>query len=229
MSVKRFIAGAVTLAVLVIGAVALLTRTSSPKNAALAARQQAMEELGACIAKLRPQCQVLVLSNPFTKDAGYLDAKAEYERVAVSALRKGLSRRTAVTVVFPEIRPEYYTNRQSLVFPPECRTPLSFAIQPASVDLLADAHPECRVIVSLIGLPSGVEHLRIWSDEDPRCFALLLPDLSVLGPPEKAMEAFQSGKLLAIVDRDARSGDPLIITRDNVAEVLQSQPKALGY
>jgi len=226
---KRFIAAAAALAVLVIAIIGLLRHTSSQKDAALVAQERAMKALGERIAKLKPQCQVLVLSNPFTKDAGYLDAKAQCERAAVSALRKGLGRHAAVTVVSPDIRAEYYTNRQSLVFPPECRTPLSFAIQPASVDLLADAHPECRVIVSLIGLPSGVERLRIWSEKDPRCFALLLPDLSVLGPPEKAMEAFESGKLLATADRDATSGDPLIVTRENFAEVLQLQPKALGY
>ena len=229
MSPKRIVVTALSLAVLVIGAVALLTRTPSPKSADLAARKQIMEALGACIARLKPQSQVLVLSNPFTKGAGYLDAKAQYERAAVSALRKGLGPRTHVTVVFPEIRKEFFTNRQSLLFPPECRTPLSFAIQPASVDVLAEAHPECQVIVSLIGLPAGVEQLRIWSNKDSRCFALLLPDLTVLGPPDKAMEAFQSGKLLATVDRDDKSGDPLIVTRANVADVLQRQPKALGY
>ena len=57
----------------------------------------------------------------------------------------------------------------------------------------------------------------------------LLPDLRVLGPPAKAVEAFQTGKLLAAVDHDAASGAPLVVTRDNVEAVLQRQPKALGY
>jgi hypothetical protein len=195
----------------------------------LAAREQVTEALGICIAKLKPQCQVLVLSNPFGKDAGYLDAKLRYERAAISGLRKGLGRRVPVTVVSPELRPEYFTNRESLFLPPECRTPLSFAIQPASLDRLAEAHPECRVIVSLIGLPSGVDQLKVWNDEDPRCFALLLPDLRVLGPPAKTVEAFQNGKLLAAVDQDAASGAPVIVTRDNVEAIIQRQPKALGY
>ena len=74
-----------------------------------------------------------------------------------------------------------------------------------------------------------MEELRIWSDKDPRSFALLLPDLGVLGPPAKAVEGFQRGKLLAAVAQDAKSGDPLIVTRDNLEAVLESQPKALGY
>lgn len=229
MSVKRIIVLACGLALLGIVGTALLTRTSSPKSAALAAREREMEALGACIASLSPQCQVLVLCNPFAKAAGYLDAKSQHERAALAGLRKGLGRRIPVTAVFPQIRAEYFTNREALFFPPECRTPLSFAIQAASVDQLAEAHPECRVIVSLIGLPSGVEQLRIWSDKDARCFALLQPDLRVLGPPVKAVEAFQAGKLLAAVDQDAASGNPLIVTRDNIEAVLNRQPQALGY
>jgi hypothetical protein len=229
VSTKRIIVLACGLAVVAIGAIGLLTRPSSPKNAALAAREQAMEALGACIARLSPQCKVLVLSNPFAKASGYLDEKNQYERASLRGLRKGLGGHTPVTAVMPEIRAEYFTDRQSLILPPDCRTPLSFAIQPASVDQLAEAHPECRVIVSLIGLPPGVDQLKIWSDKDPRRFALLQPDLRVLGPPAKAVEAFECGKLLAIVDQDAKSGDPLIVTRDNVEAVLQRQPKALGY
>ncbi len=229
MSGKKIIVLACGSAVLIMGALALLTRTSTEKSAALSARHRAMEELGACIARHSPRCKVLVLCNPFTKAAGYLDTMAQYERAALSGLRKGLGRHSPVTAVFPDIRGEYFTNRQALFFPPECRTPLSFAVQPASVDRLAEAHPECRVIVSLIGLPYGVEELRIWSDKDPRCFALLLPDLRVLGPPAKAVEAFEAGKLLAAVDQDDRSGDPLVITRDNIEAVLKHQPKALGY
>jgi hypothetical protein len=230
-SSHRSLALAVGLAVVVIGAAALLftARSSSPKNAALAARQHSMEKLGERIAKLRPDCKVLVLSNPFTKKSGYLDQKNQFERAGLSGLRKGLSRRSTVKVVFPEIRPEFFTNRQSIVMWPDSRTPLSFLMQPESVDQLAEANPECQVIVSLIGLPTGVDRLKIWGQKDPRCFALLLPDLRVLGPPAQAEEAFQKGKLLAAVTEDLASGDPLIVTRENVAEVLQRKPKALGY
>ena len=187
-----------------------------------------MEALGERIARLSPQCKVLVLSNPFTKDCGFLDDKRQYERAGVRGLRKGLGRDIPVTVVFPEIRPEYFTDRESIVWPADCRTPLSFAMQPSSLDQLAEAHPECRVIVSLIGLPVGVDQLKIWGEKDPRCFGLLMPDLRVLGSPAKVGEDFQRGKLLAAVTQDA-SGDPLIVTRDNIKAVLERQPKALGY
>jgi hypothetical protein len=44
-----------------------------------------------------------------------------------------------------------------------------------------------------------------------------------------AVEAFRQGKLLAAVVEDSRSGDPLVVDRDNVEEVLERQPKVLGY
>ena len=232
MSTKRIIAltcGTALVAVAALGAILVLRSTSGPKRAALATREQAMEALGTCIAKLGPQCKVLVLCNPFTKAAGYLDDTSRYERSAVRGLRKGLGRHIPLTEVIPEIRPEYFNDRQSLILLPDCRTPLSFAIQPASVDHLAEEHPECSVIVSLIGLPAGVETLKVWSDKDPRCFALLDPDLRVLGPPAAVVEGFRHGKLLAIVTQDADSGNLLIVTRDNVEAVLERQPKALGY
>jgi hypothetical protein len=217
------------LAVLGVMAAVYWMRSSSPQSAALVARQEAMEMLGTRVAKLQPGCKVLVLANPFTQKSSYLDEKCRFERAGLHGLRKGLGRNATVTVVFPDIRPEYFTDPQSVVMWPDCRTPLSFLMQPASVDRLADAHPECRVIVSLIGLPLGVDQLKIWNEKDPRCFVLLQPDLRLLGPIDQTVKAFQRGKLLAAVTQDIQSGDPLIITRDNVVEVLQRQPNALGY
>ncbi len=138
--------------------------------------------------------------------------------------------RAEVKVLFPRIRPEYLANPQSVVIPPDSRTPLSFLIEAASVEELADAHPEYRVIVSLIGLPMGIDRLKLWSQEDARCFALLLPDLRLLGSPAKTVEAFQQGKLLAVVVEDSQQpSEPLIVTRENIQAVLQRQPKVFGF
>jgi hypothetical protein len=102
-------------------------------------------------------------------------------------------------------------------------------IQPASIDRLAEAHPECNVIVSLIGLPLGVDRLKVWNEKDARSFALLLPDLRVLGPPQEVLAAFRSGKLLTAVFEDPKSGDALLVTADNIVEVLKENSKLLGY
>src|SRR5687768_4275155 len=125
---KRLIATGVALAVLA-GAIFAFLNRPTPQNAALATRQKAMEVLGTQIAKLRPGCKVLVLANPFTKDANYLDEKSQFDRAGIRGLEKGLGSKTPVKVVFPEIRPEFYTDRASLMMPDDSRTPLSFLIR----------------------------------------------------------------------------------------------------
>lgn len=211
------------------GAIVLALRPSGPRGEALDARQRAMKLLGETLAGMRPGSPVLVLSNPFARDSGRRDEKGQFERAGTQGLREGLGARSEVRVVFPEIRPEYHTDPASVMIAPDSRTPLSFLVDPASVDRLASEHPECRVIVSLIGLPIGVEELQVWDQGDPRGFGLLLPDLRVLGSPARAAAAFRSGKILAAVVEDARTGEPLIVTRDNLTEVLEGQPKSLGY
>jgi hypothetical protein len=202
---------------------ALLFRKSSPQNVALTGREQAMELLGARITELRPKCSVLVLANPLTKNSG------KFDRAGLHGLRLGLGSHSSLSVAFPEIKPEYAASPQSVPVPQDSRTPLSFLIEPASVDELAEAHPHCRVIVSLIGLPVGADKLKVWGEKDPRSFALLYPDLRLLGPPAEAVAAFQRGKLLAAVVDDPTSGKPLIVTKDNIVEVLEQKQKALGY
>jgi hypothetical protein len=204
------------------------TRGYSPKGSPLSAREQALQLLGARIAELKPGCKVLVLANPFTRES-YLGQSVSFERTGLRGLRKGLGRKSPVKVVFPEIRPEYTANPQSILVPPDSRTPLSYVIRPESVEQLAESNAECGVIVTLIGVPVGVEGLKLWTEKDPRCFAMLFPDLRHLGPPDQVKAAFERGKLLAAVVEDARSGEPLIVTRENVAEVLEKQPKVFGY
>jgi hypothetical protein len=229
VSARRAIVAGSLAAAAVLAAIFFFTRPSAPQSAALASRQQAMEMLGARIAQLRPDSKVLVLSNPFTKKAGYLDEKSQFERAGLRGLRQGLGGNASVTVVFPEIRPEFLSNPQSVPIPADSKTPLSFLMQLASVDQLAEAHPDHRVIVSLIGLPVGADRLKIWNEKDPRSFALLLPDFRVLGPPGQVVAAFQRGKLLAAVFEDQKSSEPLVVTGDNISEVLKQQPKTLGY
>jgi hypothetical protein len=213
---------------LAVGAILFFLRPASPKSAALSARERLMEILGAEIAKVRPQAKVLLLSNPFAEKAGAFNEKRQFERAGIRGLERGLGKGSSVTVVFPEIRPEYLTNPESISIPPDSKTPLSFLVQPASIERLAQAHPECNVIVSLIGLPIGMHELTLWNQKDPRAFALLMPDLRVIGPPNETLAAFQRGKVLAAVYQDASSA-PLVVTQTNIARVLAEHPGMLGY
>ncbi len=228
MNARRFLALIGVGLVLAAAAAFLLLRPSGAQSAALDSRQRAMELLGAHLAKIQPDAKVLVLSNPFAKESGFLNEKALFEKAGLRGLRRGLGAKASVEVVFPEILPEYFANPQSVMIPSDSRTPLSFLIRPASVDALAEAHPGHRFIVSLIGLPAGVDQLKLWDSKDPHAFALLLPDLRLLGPPARTLEAFQQGKLLAAVAED-ESGAPFLVTRENIEAVLERQPKALGF
>jgi hypothetical protein len=209
-------------------AIVFFLRPASPKSSALSARERLLQALGAEIAKVRPHAKVLLLSNPFAQKAGAFNEKNQFERAGIRGLEKGLGKGSSVTVVFPEIRPEYLTNPESISIPPDSKTPLSFLVQPASIERLAEAHPDCNVIVSLIGLPIGVHELTLWSQKDPRSFALLMPDLRVIGPQNETLAAFQRGKLLAAVYQDT-SGAPFIVTQTNIARVLAEHPGMLGY
>lgn len=231
MIVKRshLIAALLGAAAVVALAFFLLTRPNAQQGAALDARQQALEMLGARIASLLPQCQALVLSNPFARNAGFTDERNRFEQAGIRGLSRALGKNSSVKVVYPEIRADYLANPASVAIPSDARNPLSFLMEPGSVDALAKANPRFNMIVSLIGLPVGVDQLGIWDEKDPRSFALLLPDLRLLGPPEKVVEAFQRGKILAAVAQVEGSPAPLIITKENVAEVLERHPSALGF
>lgn len=233
MNARRTIIAALGIgAIIAFGALGLRFFASArgPAGSALVARREAMRQLGERITKLKPGTKALVLANPFAKDSGFFDEKRRFEQAAVEGLIQGFGSASNVKVVLPQLRPEYLANPQSVVIPPDTRTPLSFLVQAGSVEQLADANPDHRVIVSLIGLPMEIDQLKIWAVSDVRSFALLEPDLRLLGAPETAALAFENGKILAAVAEDpASAGAPLVITRENIRTVLQKSPKALGY
>ncbi len=207
----------------------LLLRPSRAVSEALARRAAATELLGREVARAHPGGDVLVLANPFARHASPREATVQFEQAALRGLRRGLGSSITVTVVWPEVPPEIAAHPESVALPPNTRTPLSFLIRPESVDTLAQAHPRARTLVSLIGLPAGVEKLAVWRDDPPRGFALLLPDLRVLGDPARALEAFERGRLLATVVEEPGSGTARLVTRDNAAKVLREQPGWLGF
>ena len=71
--------------------------------------------------------------------------------------------------------------------------------------------------------------LKVWQKDNAVKFALLAPDLRVVGRRAKVLSAFQSGKIAAAAVPDPASGKPLIIDAGNVEEVLSSHPGLLGF
>ena len=220
-----------SLVILFVAAAASLVRIFFPGDpemgAAVKARHVALQQLGEALKPGVGEGGVLVLSNPFSKQAGQSKTIRQFELAGIDGLAKGLGPEIKFRVGFPEIKPEYQEHPERAVFPPNTSTPLSFLMDAKSVDALADSHPDCEVIVSLIGLPLGVESLDVWSGRHR--FGLLLPDLRVLGSKSKALEAFESGKIIAAVVDDKSSGAALIVDSNNVKEILAKRPELLGF
>ena len=118
---------------------------------------------------------------------------------------------------------------------------MSFLVAEDSFDRLVREHPDCDVIVSLIGLPAELERVSAWRTPGPPRFALLLPDLRLLGNAAALGEALKSGKLAAFVlnkpgapEADVPVGKNvakefarrfLLVTAENFEEVARTYPQ----
>ena len=215
------------IAVLIFGR--LYFKATEETGQALDARQQALQTLGAYLAGLDGVECVQVLSNPFTQQSGQAREIHRFENAGIRGLETGLGDAINARIVFPTVKPEYRDNPQSAVMPQDIKTPLSFLIDPGSVDQLAKDAPDCGLFVSLIGLPAGVTQLGVWKPNHTARFALLLPDLRVVGTKAKAAQAFKSGKIVAAVVNDPNSAEPILITADNIDQILKDNPNLLGF
>lgn len=194
--------------------------------------------LAACCAGER----VLVIGNPFTQQTGQPASVYAFEKAALAGIEAGVGE--ALTIdgpAYPALDPRAAANPAAFPLPPDLRTPLSAMTVRDAWDRLRQEHPVANVWISLVGLPLGVGNLEVWRNPQPR-FALLLPDLRVLGDLAAVRAAFQSGKLLAIVLN--RPGAPpesaaaladdqaefdrryLLVTGENLESVLQRFPAA---
>lgn len=227
VAVLLFLAGGVWL---------LWNRPSSPLAAALEDRAQATRMLAQYLEHHFTGEVALIVSNPFTQEAGRSPKIYGFEEQGLRGLREGLGERVKLgPIVFPEIRPEARAHPGAVFVDPSTQTPMSFLVTDHSFDELAAGHPECRIIISLIGLPTRTPQLQIWKPDDPRVFALLLPDLRMVGTPQEVMQAFQSGKIVAAVVRNPEATSPesragyQLVTLENVEAVFRSHPEVLGF
>lgn len=222
------------LAAILLGIAALIFarlyfKATEETGQALDARQEALQTLGAYLAALENVDCIQVLSNPFTQQSGQAREIHRFENAGIRGLEAGLGETITPRIVFPTIKPEYRDNPQSAVMPPDIKTPLSFLIDPASVDQLAQDAPDCSLFVSLIGLPAGVTQLATWKPDNPARFALLLPDLRVVGTKSRTVAAFKSGKIVAAVINDPDTAEPILVNADNIEQILQQTPNLLGF
>jgi hypothetical protein len=183
--------------------------------------------------------RVLLVGNPFAV-AGKLDREmAEMERAGERGFMAAAGTKFPVITAAPELKPGVLEDPRSVFIDPETTTPLSFLVTEGAFDQLANQHPDCDVIVSLIGLPANLARTRCWQSAEGPKFALLLPDLRMIGSRAAVERSFGTGKLLAfvaakpgavrvagggVVDFDQQF---LLVTRENFAAVLKNFPQSI--
>jgi hypothetical protein len=214
---------------------------NSPQRNALHARELATWGLAQALVKIAPGERVLVFSNPFTQRSGAASEIVESEAAGLRGLKRGFGAKLSVAaVVFPELRPDALNNPRGMFIDRETTTPLSFLVATNAFDQAVSQHSNCGVVVSLIGLPAELERVQCWQKPGPPRFALLWPDLRIIGDAAAIQRSLDSGKLAAFVlpkpgapgsDAELRRADEaefarrfVLVTRDNFAQVLQTYP-----
>jgi hypothetical protein len=213
----------------------------SPEQDALQVRELATRGLAEHLARGFPGHRALVISNPYTQQSRLPHAMREMEAAGLRGLKQGLASKVSLAVAFPELKLEARENPRAVFIDPESTTPLSFLVAEDSFDKLARQHPECDLFVSLIGLPANLTRVQSWQDPTGPKFALLLPDLRVVGNNAVIRQAMRSGKLTAFVL--ARPGAPggqpaaaadfvaefkkrfVLVTQENVDQAMQTFPQ----
>jgi hypothetical protein len=208
----------------------------------LTQRELAMEYLGRYLASQYPGKKAVVLANPFSKKSGQPREVYQFEKAGLQGLQRGLGKSVVIeAVAFPELKPGFAENPRSVFIDPRTTTPLSYVVTDEALDKIAGAHPQAELLVSLIGLPINVPQTETWKRANPRKFALLLPDLRMVGDEGAVREAVLSGKIAAFVMN--KPGAPaedqpmgkdskmefdrrfLLVNRDTIDHLLQVYPR----
>ena len=216
----------------------------TPYRNSLRARELATWGLADHLAAAFPGERALVFSNPFSQRKGTAKEIVAAETAGLRGLKRGFAAKVSLAaVVFPELRPNALDHPRSWFIDRETTTPLSYLVAPEAFDAAVAQHPDCRLVVSLIGLPVGLERIRCWQEPGGPHFALLWPDLRIIGNAAAVEQALRGGKLAAFVlpKPGAVSADaPLhganetefarryvLVTRSNFGQVLQTFPGLL--
>lgn len=240
VSNTNLLAGGCLLAVVAVGLRFYFTPERAVRGAAEDRRTLALQVLGEHLARRYPGGRVLVIGNPFTQQAGQSADVHAFEEAALRGLKQGLGDALELAgTAFPELDPRAAADPGGVPLPPDLKTPLSLMTTRGAWDRLQQEHPKAGLWVSLIGLPAGITGMNVWRDDGLR-FALLFPDLRVLGNSSVARAAFRSGKLAAVVlnrpsappqsaprEQDIQAEFDLrylLVTPDNFEDVLRTHP-----
>lgn len=243
MSVSRFSLRtllACLAAVAVLAWIAARLSGPRPHRSVLAERHLAMRALARSILAETNVPTVLIIGNPFAREAGAPKDLRRYDQASLDGFRAGAGSKVIVELDHPRLRPEAEANPGTVRIPPTT-TPLSFLLAEGAFQSLADQHPRAGLLVSLVGIPPGLTRLPLWSSPGGPRLALLLPDWRVFGDANAVREAFASGRIAGAVLRRTGAppesqplkGDPeadlrdrfLIVTPKNAAEMMARHPE----
>jgi len=175
-------------------------RPSAPQRDALQTREIATRGLAEHLARVFPGRRALVISNPFTQQSNLPREMRDMEDAGLRGLKQGFGDKVSLgAVAFPALKPEAKDNPRAVFIDPETTTPLSYLVADDAFNKLAQQYPDCDLIVSLIGLPTNLRSVQCWQNQDGPKFALLLPDLRVIGDRAAVRRSLESGKLVAFV------------------------------
>jgi len=210
------------------------------RGRALDRREIALRVLGEHLAAQAPGKAALVVANPFSQMPGQAREVYAFEEAALRGLKDGWGDRLRLAgVAYPELIPAAKLDPSSIPLPPDTTTPLSFLTADRAWDALVAKHPEADILVSVVGVPAGLQDLVWWQKPSPS-LALLLPDLRLVGDSQTVAAAFRSGKILAAVLN--RPGAPsetapmhgdfhaefdaryLLVTATNIDDLIQVLP-----
>ena len=217
------------------------SRRTTDQRGALNIREIATRGLADYLAKSGQARRVLVVANPFVKLGKLPREMLDMEAAGLRGLHAGFGAQLISIVAWPELKPGVLENPRAVFIDPETTTPLTYLVAEDAFDKLAQSHADCDVILSLIGLPADLARVRCWQRGDGPKFALLLPDLRILGNRAAIRHALDSGKLLAFVatkpgsaatrvagNADARTEFEqrfVLVTRENVEATMQTYPQ----
>lgn len=231
--------------VVFIGVSLWITFRRTPYDQAVQARELATRVLGEELARRYPGTSALIISNPFAERRGLRKEIVAVEDAGIRGLKKGLGDKVKVSgVVYPAIRPDAESNPWSVEIP-DTTTPLSYLVADEAFDQLAESHPDCELLISLIGLPAQLDKVALWNKTGPPRLALLLPDFRMIARADQLKAAVKSGKLAAFVlpkpggppeqaplkkEYQAEFQDRYVLVTDaNIDQLLAEQPKLFHF